>query len=384
MGGDTDPTFGIAAEEHGFGSIWYGGVGADLDIPNQVLAATDRIVIGSGVVNIFATDPRQVAESYHRLQSEFPARFILGIGLGHPERTELARRPLGALAAYLDTLLAEGVPPSRVMLASLGPRVLALAAERTAGALPYLVTPEHARSAREVLGGSALLIPEQRVVLDPDRHDALQIARPGVQFYLHLRNYRQNLGRLGFTTDELDSASPRVIDALVVSGTPAEVKAGLDAHLDAGADHVLAQVITRDGPDWTADVAALSLALGLDATAYQPGEAAALIREVAAEITSETMRRFSASFPGSVTNSLPEADYRKWVAAEVESLARIVENDVVDPTQYRRFFGDMVTQTSPLTTQVVNFVESRILLAEVVLRACGGGRPPIRHGLRRS
>lgn len=267
MGGDTDPTFGIAAEQHGFGSLWYGGVGADLEMPKQVLAATDRIVIGSGVVNIFGTDPREVAESYHRLQSEFPERFVLGIGLGHPERTELARRPLGALGAYLDTLLADGVPPGRVVLAALGPRVLALAAERSAGALPYLVTPEHARSAREAMGPSALLIPEQRVVLDPVRHHALEIARPGIEFYLHLRNYRQNLERLGFTADELDSASPRVIDALVVSGTPAEVRAGLDAHLAAGADHVLAQLVTTDGRDQTADVAALSAALGLDVTA---------------------------------------------------------------------------------------------------------------------
>ena len=197
------------------------------------IRATDRIVIGSGVVSIFGTDAREVAALYHRLQSEFPERFVLGIGLGQPERTELARRPLGALGAYLDTLLTEGVPPGRVVLAALGPRVLALAAERTAGALPYLVTPEHARSAREAMDASAPLIPEQRVVVDPVRQRAVETARPGVEFYLHLRNYRQNLERLGFTESELDAASPRLMEALIVSGTSADLKAGLDAHLAA-------------------------------------------------------------------------------------------------------------------------------------------------------
>ncbi|WP_279588057.1 TIGR03620 family F420-dependent LLM class oxidoreductase [Salinibacterium sp. ZJ454] len=263
MGRDTDPSFGVAADRYGFGSIWYGGVSADLDIPAQVLAATERIVVGSGIVNIFATEPREVAASYHRLQHEHPDRFILGVGLGHPERTELARRPISALQAYLDVLLAGGVPADRIVLAALGPRVLSIAAECTGGAQPYLVTPEHTRRARGILGGSPLLIPEQRVVIDDVRASALETARPGVEFYLNLRNYRRNLERLGFTPEELDSASPRVIDALVVSGCGADLKAGLDAHLEAGADHVLAQVITPDGEDPAPDVAALAAALGL-------------------------------------------------------------------------------------------------------------------------
>jgi probable F420-dependent oxidoreductase len=263
MGRDTGPSFGILADRYGFGSVWYGGVTSNLDIPRHVLAATDRIVVGSGVVNIFATNPREVAESYRRLQHEHPDRFILGLGLGHPERTELARRPIAALQAYLDDLLAEGVPADRIVLAALGPRVLSIAAERVGGAHPYLVTPEHTRWARGILGASPLLIPEQRVVLDGIRTRALETARPGVEFYLELRNYRRNLERLGFTTEELDSASPRVIDALVVSGTASDVKAGLDANLDAGADHVLAQVITPEGEDPATDVAALAAALDL-------------------------------------------------------------------------------------------------------------------------
>ncbi|WP_217423940.1 TIGR03620 family F420-dependent LLM class oxidoreductase [Agromyces sp. Marseille-P2726] len=263
MGRDTDPFFGILAERHGFGSVWYGGVSADLDIPARVLAATDHIIVGSGVVNIFATDPHQVAASFHRLQREYPERFILGIGLGHPERTELARRPIAALEVYLDVLLAGGVPADRIVLAALGPRALAIAAERTGGAHPYLVTPEHTRRARDILGRSPLLIPEQRVVLDDVRTRALEAARPGVEFYLRLRNYRRNLERLGFRTTELDSAAPRVIDALVVSGTNAGVKAGLDVHLHAGADHVLAQVVTPEGEDPAVDVAALAAALDL-------------------------------------------------------------------------------------------------------------------------
>lgn len=266
MGGDTDPAFGIAAERYGFGSVWYGGVGADLDMPTRVLAATERIIVGSGIVNIFATDPHQVAASYHRLESGHPERFVLGIGLGHPERTELARRPLGALLGYLDTLIAEGVPAGRIVLAALGPRVLAVAAQRTAGAHSYLVTAEHTRRTREILGASPLLIPEQRVVLDAVRARAIKTARPGVEFYLNLRNYRRNLESLGLTVDELDSRSPRVTDAILVSGTHDAVKAGLDAHLASGADHVLAQVVTPDEREETADVAALASALGLSAS----------------------------------------------------------------------------------------------------------------------
>jgi hypothetical protein len=115
------------------------------------------------------------------------------------------------------------------------------------------------------MGASALLIPEQRVVVDPVRLRAVKAARPGVEFYLHLRNYRQNLARLGFTESELDAASPRLMEALIVSGTAGDLKAGLDAHLAAGADHVLAQVVSAEGRDPRADVAALSAALGLTA-----------------------------------------------------------------------------------------------------------------------
>ncbi|MGO4689643.1 TIGR03620 family F420-dependent LLM class oxidoreductase [Glaciibacter sp. 2TAF33] len=263
MGRDTGPSFGIAADRYGFGSVWYGGVGADLGIPSQVLAATDRIVVGSGIVNIFATDPNEVAASYHRLQAQYPGRFVLGIGLGHPERTERAKHPLGALSAFLDALVSEGVPAGRVVVAGLGPRVLALSGEQTGGAHPYLVTPGHTRWAREILGESPLLIPEQRLVLEVDRERALMIARSGVEFYLGLRNYRLNLQRMGISAEELDDPWPRVTDAIVVSGTPGAVKAGLDAHLDAGADHVLAQIVAPEGSDPIEDVAALAAALGL-------------------------------------------------------------------------------------------------------------------------
>lgn len=265
MGGDPDPAFGVAAERHGFGSVWYGGVDEELTLPRQVLDATDRIVVGSGVVNIFNTRPSVVARSFREVDSAHPGRFLLGIGAGHPERTEQARRPVGALIDYLDVLIAEGVPAERVVVAALGQRMLDLAAERTAGAHPYLTTPEHTRIARGILGDDALLIPEQRVVIDENRERALETARPGVEFYLHLRNYRNNLHRMGFAWEEMEagSAARRLLEAIVVFGDERALRRGLDAHLEAGADHVLAQIVTADGTDAALQIAALGEGLDL-------------------------------------------------------------------------------------------------------------------------
>lgn len=184
--------------------------------------------------------------SSHRIEQRFPGRFLLGIGAGHPEHTGTYRKPYDALVEYLDELDAADVPKERRALAALGPRVLQLAAERTAGALPYLVTPEHTRQARAALG-PVLLAPEHKFVLEDDPERARAIGRDRVDFYLGLSNYVSNLRRLGFSEDDLTApGSDRFVDALAVHGSAAEVAAQLKTHLDAGADHVAIQPLDDD------------------------------------------------------------------------------------------------------------------------------------------
>ena len=165
---------------------------------------------------------------HHRVAAAHPGRFLLGVGIGHPEATQEYRSPYDTIVDYLDVLDAEGVPVEDRALAALGPKVLALAAERTAGAHPYLTTPEHTRHAREILGDGPLLAPEQKVVLDTDPVAARALGRPAVDRpYLHLRNYTSNLKRLGWTDADLaDGGSDALIDALAVHGDAATVAAG--------------------------------------------------------------------------------------------------------------------------------------------------------------
>jgi probable F420-dependent oxidoreductase len=254
-------------EELGYGTIWVGGSPpADLRIAEELLDATSAITVTTGIVNIWDSEPATVAASYHRLETRHPGRFLLGIGAGHPESAgERANKPFEALQSYLDALDDAGVPRERRLLAALGPRVLRLAAERTAGAHPYLVTPEHSRVARGVLGAGPLLAPEQRVVLTADPASARGIGRPTVHRpYLGLVNYRRNLERLGFTDDDLAGAgSDHLIDSLVVSGADDTIAGRLREHLTAGADHVAVQLLTgrpdeaREGFAHLADVLSL-------------------------------------------------------------------------------------------------------------------------------
>jgi probable F420-dependent oxidoreductase len=173
--------------------------------------------------------------------------------------------PYDTLATYVDRLLAAGVPTERLVLAALGPRVLTLAADRTGGALPYLVPPEHTRGAREILGPDKLLAPEHKVVLDadPQRGRALGSRRVRTP-YLGLINYTSNLRRLGFSDADLaDGGSDRLIDALVAYGSPEQVASRLTEHLDAGADHVCVQLLTEADADPVPQYARLAGALEL-------------------------------------------------------------------------------------------------------------------------
>jgi probable F420-dependent oxidoreductase len=241
------PELARELEQLGYGALWLGGSPpADLPVIEDLLAATESTVVGTSIVNIWSAPAGRTAESFHRIEARFPGRFLLGIGAGHPEATQEYHKPFDALVAYLDELDAAGVPKQSLALAALGPRVLGLAAQRTAGALPYLVTPEHTRQARPLLG-DALLIPEQKVVLSDDPQAAREIGRKTVRIYLRLANYVSNLRRIGFTeADVAEQGSDRLIDALAVHGAAEEVAKQLRDHLDAGADHVAVQLLAAD------------------------------------------------------------------------------------------------------------------------------------------
>jgi probable F420-dependent oxidoreductase len=243
------PELVAEAEALGYGAIWLGGSpDGDLSVVDQLLDATDRITVGTSIVNVWKDDAATVAASWHRINGRYPDRFLLGLGIGHPEATQQYQKPYDKLVSYLDELDELKVPASGRALAALGPRVLRLSAERTAGALPYLVTPEHTREARQILGTGPLLAPEQKLVLGTDPEQARAVGRPRVQNpYLGLTNYVSNLRRLGWTDDDLaDGGSDALIDALAVHGDAAAIARGVTAHLEAGADHVAVQVLNRD------------------------------------------------------------------------------------------------------------------------------------------
>jgi probable F420-dependent oxidoreductase len=230
-------------------ALWLAGSPpADLAAAGQLLAATEHLTVGTGIVNMWTADAVTVAGSYHRITAAYPDRFVLGVGVGHREAVTGYAAPYDTAVAYLDKLAAAGVPPGQVVLAALGPRMLRLARDRVAGTVPVLVTPEHTRRAREILGAGRLVLPGQQVVLDTDAGRARATSRSSVVTpALHVANYTSNLRRLGFTAADLaGTGSDRLIDALVLHGDAAAVAAGLEAHLAAGADHVRVTALGAD------------------------------------------------------------------------------------------------------------------------------------------
>lgn len=247
--GSPGPEQAAEIEKLGYGALWVGGSpAADLSFVEPILEQTDTLQVATGIVNIWSADANEVADSYHRIENAFPGRFLLGVGVGHPEHTQEYRKPYDALVEYLDVLDAKKVPTSRRVIAALGKKVHELSAQRSAGSHPYLTTPEHTAQAREWIGPSVYLAPEHKVVLTTDAEQARAIGRETVDFYLNLSNYLNNWKRLGFTDDDIAKpGSDKLIDAVVAHGSADDIAKRLTEHLDAGADSVLIQVL--GGPD---------------------------------------------------------------------------------------------------------------------------------------
>jgi len=253
--GDESERRDAAAELEalGYTALWIPDVGGDVfGALRDLLDATSTIVAATGILNLWMHTAADVGVGLAALDADHPGRTLLGIGVSHSMLIDQTHpgayaKPLSVTRAYLDELdaVSPTVPVDRRVLAALGPKMLDLARDRAAGAHPYLVTPEHTQIAREALGDGPLVLPEQHVVLETDPARARALAREGLSVYLQLPNYVNNWRRLGFTEDDFaDGGSDRLVDHIVVWGDEATIAARVQAHFDAGADHVCVQAYT--------------------------------------------------------------------------------------------------------------------------------------------
>jgi len=253
--GDPAEAVDAAAELDGLGytAVWVPDIGGDLFGPlAALLGATRRLVVATGILNIWMHEAPEVAAMHAELTAAHGPRLLLGLGVSHAPLIDADspgryRRPVEVMISYLDQLDAAPTPVARDhrVLAALGPRMLGLSRERAGGAHPYLVTPEHTARAREALGPGPLLAPEQAVVLEGDAATARQVARAHLAIYLTLPNYLNNLRRLGFADDDFAAGgSDRLADAIVAWGDEEAVRRRVQEHRDAGADHVCVQVLS--------------------------------------------------------------------------------------------------------------------------------------------
>ena len=244
-------------EALGFGALWLGG-SPSVEQAREFLERGTTLPVITGILNIWQHDPAAVATAHQAARADFPDRFWLGIGVGHPEATSDYRHPLKAMREFFDGL---DLPRDELVAAALGPKMLDLAAERSRGAHPYFVPVEHTRFARERLGAGPLLAPEVAVVVETDPDTAREKAREYARSYLALSNYSGNLLRFGFTERDIaGSGSDRLIDAVVPHGSAEAIAEVVRAHLDAGADHVCIQPVGH-GPLPLDDYRALAQAL---------------------------------------------------------------------------------------------------------------------------
>jgi probable F420-dependent oxidoreductase len=247
-------------EDLGFGALWIPeALGREaFTHAALLLAGTTRLVVATGIANVWARDAMAMASAQRTLCEAYPDRFLLGMGVSHQPlvggvRGHDYRKPLSYMRTYLDAMdatvfmAAPPVSPPRRVLAALHPKMLELARERSWGAHPYFVTPEHTARARAALGSDRLLAPEQAVLLETDGAKARAIARQHMAVYLGLPNYRRNLLTLGFRDSDFDAGgSDRLLDAIVAWGDVEAIRARVRAHHAAGADHVCLQALAAD------------------------------------------------------------------------------------------------------------------------------------------
>ena len=257
--GEPSETAAAAAELEalGYSALWIPDTGGDVfGAVANLMAATRTATIATGILNLWLHTAAETAEQHAALTAQHGPRFLCGIGVSHARLIDRKieagtyQKPMAQTSAYLDALDAAVVPLAKEdrALAALGPKMLALAAARTAGVHPYLVTPDHTFSAREAVGPNALVATEQGVILETDPDRARAIARTNLVRYFDLPNYTNNWRRLGFGDDDIaNGGSDRLIDALVVWGDEAAIEARVQEHRDAGASHICIQVLT-DSP----------------------------------------------------------------------------------------------------------------------------------------
>jgi len=253
------------ADALGYGALWIPEtLGRDPFLTAMMmLEATENITLATGIANIYARDPMTMANTLRTLAASHPGRFLLGLGVSHHTLVAFVRKhdyskPYSTMVEYLTFMIeksrfmANGPKelPNSIVLAALGPKMLKLSADKTAGAHPYFTTPVHTSQAREIIGPDALLAPEQMVILDENPETARALARKNMAVYLALPNYANNLKRLGFTDADIENdASDALVDAIVCWGDKAKISARVAEHHDAGADHVCVQVLAEDPAD---------------------------------------------------------------------------------------------------------------------------------------
>jgi probable F420-dependent oxidoreductase len=251
-----------AAEEAGFTSFWLGG-SPRLEEVRPLLEGSEKLVVGTSIVNIWGYDPADLAREFQALEADFPGRTCAGIGVGHPEATSDYKRPLTNLEAFLDGVDAaeQPIPEDRRIIAALAPKMLAMCARRSLGTIPYFTSVDHTRWARKQIGPDKDLIAELACVIDEDVERARATAREYAKLYLGLRNYTNALLEHGFEQADIeDGGSDRLIDHVVPHGSAADIAAAAREHIDAGADQVCFQPLGAEGvpaADWAALAAAL-------------------------------------------------------------------------------------------------------------------------------
>ncbi len=248
-------------EQLGYSMLWLPeAVGRDPFAMISFLASqTSSLVFATGIANLYARDAMTMNTLRQTVGELTGGRFVLGIGVSHAHLVTSVRgheygKPVSSMRAYLETMAkglymapkAASEPP--IVLAALRPKMLALAAEKTQGAHPYFVPPEHTARAREVLGPKAWLAPEQKVLRERDPSKARSIARASMRIYVGLPNYQNNLRWLGYGDADFEGGgSDRLVDAIVAWGDDRAIEARVKAHFDAGANHVCIQPLRPDG-----------------------------------------------------------------------------------------------------------------------------------------